>query len=74
MMTYWTAMWITMWATGFEGQQAMLPYVSLDACRGALGAVSDSIGYDHTIQCVESIAPSGSIRPMPRPEHLEGHW
>lgn len=73
-MTYWTAMWITMWAAGFEGQHLMIAYQSLEACEAAVEAVSDTMAYDHSIECVESIAPSGSIRPMPRPEHLGKVW
>lgn len=70
-MTYWTAMWITMWAAGFEGQHLMIVYKSQEACEAALQPVSDGLGYDHTIVCEESNLPSGSIRPMPRPEGLK---
>lgn len=69
-MTFWTAMWITIWATGFEGSELMVAYPSLAACEAAVPVVSDTLGYDHTITCVESNVASGSIRPLPRPSDL----
>ena len=69
-MTYWAIMWITILGTDLDGQTTAIPYPSLAACEAALNPISDTLPYDHNLECRKSEVPSASIRPKPRPEGL----
>jgi hypothetical protein len=69
-MEYWTFLVITL-AAPHDGYVATLPYKNLEACWAAAPVVESTLelGVD-MVQCIPSQTPSGSIRPMPRPENL----
>lgn len=69
-MEYWSIMWITVLSGYLEGANIAIPYPSLAACEAALNPVSDTLDYDHSVICEETLVPSSSIRPQPRPEGL----
>lgn len=69
-MEYWTVMWITVLSGYLEGANIAIPYPSLAACEAALNPISDTLPYDHNLECRKSEVPSASIRPKPRPEGL----
>lgn len=69
-MTYWTVLWIAMLGGLYDGQASFVVYPSLETCEAAILDVSNTIPYDHQIECEETTTPSSSIRPMPRPEGL----
>lgn len=43
-------------------------YASLEACMRAKSEVSAALNHDYKLFCVETDIPSGSMRPLPRPE------
>lgn len=71
-MEYWTVMVITVLSGYMEETKLMIPYETEAQCVAALNPVSDTLPYDHKLECVVSDKPSASIRPMPRPDDLEG--
>lgn len=67
-MTYWTVLLVTLVGGPIHGQHAYLVYPSLDACLEADTVVSATLGYDHTIECVETdIISAVTVRPQARP-------
>lgn len=66
-MEYWTVMWITILSGYLEGANIAIPYPSLANCEAALNAVSDTLPYDHSLECRKSDTPSASIRPQRNP-------
>lgn len=66
-MTYWTVMIITVLSGYLEGAQIAIPYPSMAECDAATVAVSATLSYDHSMACIDSGRPSGSIRPKVRP-------
>ncbi|CAB4138354.1 hypothetical protein UFOVP330_11 [uncultured Caudovirales phage] len=69
-MEYWTVMWITVLSGYLEGATLAIPYETEAQCLEALNAVSDTLPYDHKLDCRVGDVPSSSIRPQPRPEGL----
>lgn len=66
-MTFWTILFITILDPRLEGATMQLAYPSEAECNAARSPVSDTLHYDHNMQCIVSEIPSGSIRPKPRP-------
>ena len=66
-MTKWTVLLITAISGPAEGVQSRVLYPSLDACYTATRAVSDTLAYEHSLNCEESDIPSSSIRPKRNP-------
>ncbi len=69
-MEYWTVMLITVLGGYMDGAGAAIPYPTEAACTAALPIVSNTLPYDHKLECHVSEVPSASIRPQPRPEGL----
>ena len=69
-MEFWTVLWITVLSGPLDGTGSGLLYPSLEACEEATTVVSDTLAYDHTLECLETDQVSNSLRPMPRPEGL----
>lgn len=53
---------ITALAGPMEGSQSYVLYESLDACHSATSVVSDTLGYDHSLDCI-----AGGLVSSPRP-------
>ena len=70
-MEYWTFL-VVFFGGDLEGYVATLPYRSAADCGAAIEVVEATmVGLDiEMVQCRESTTPSGSIRPLPRPEGL----
>ena len=69
-MTYWAIMWITILGTDLDAETTAIAYQSLASCEAAINAVTDTLEYDYSVICEETLVPSSSIRPQPRPEGL----
>ena len=69
-MEYWTVMLITVLGGYMDGAMAAIPYPTEASCTAALNPVSNTLPYDHKLECHVSEVPSASIRPQPRPEGL----
>jgi hypothetical protein len=70
-MEYWTVMWITVLSGYLEGATLALPYETEAQCLAALNAVSDTLPYDHNLECRVGDVPSSSIRPKRNPIYGE---
>lgn len=66
-MEFWTILWITVLSGPLDGTTSGLIYPSLEACQDATRTVSDTLAYDHKLECRETYELSASPRPMPRP-------
>jgi hypothetical protein len=69
-MTYWTVLVFTVFGGDFDGVTHGVLYKSYEDCFAAHQIVSETLGYDHKLECVELNVLSGSIRPVKRPEGL----
>lgn len=56
-MMYWTLLVITILSGPLDGQMTYLVYEGKDACNAARRTVSDTLHYDHKIDCIESDTP-----------------
>ena len=65
-MTYWTVLWITILSGPLDGAVTGIIYPSLEACEAATRQVSQTLSYDHSLDCEESTTASSSIRPKNR--------
>lgn len=70
-MEYWTIMTVTILSGLLDGAQFAIPFPSMAECEAAAAQISATLSYDHNMGCVQTDTPSGSIRPMPRPEVLK---
>lgn len=68
-MTFWTILWITVLGGDVDGLTYPILYKSEADCVSASAVVSDTLKYDHSMECVVSEIPSSSPRPKARPEH-----
>lgn len=66
-MEYWTVLWITFLGGPFDNQTMFLAYPSLAQCEAATSVVSDTLPYDHKLECEVSTTPSSSIKPKRSP-------
>jgi len=66
-MTYFTVMLITALSGPLADADMRLVYFSQDKCLLALNSVSNTLGYDHKIECIVTQVASSSIRPRARP-------
>jgi len=66
-MAFWTVLWITVLSGTLEGTEFPIPYRSEAECEAARNIVSDTLHYDHKLDCVVSDVPSSSSRPVARP-------
>ena len=71
-MEYWTVLWITILSGPLDGTSSGLVYKSFEQCQASADSVTHNLDYDYTVMCDETSTPSYSVRPRPRPEHLEG--
>ena len=68
-MTYWTILWITFAGGPFDGEQAYMVYPSIETCEKALNVVSDTLPYDHIMECKQTDVLSSSLRPKRNPRY-----
>ncbi|MCU0801594.1 MAG: hypothetical protein MUD11_07435 [Rhodobacteraceae bacterium] len=66
-MTYWTILLITALSGPMDGSQSYVLYPSLADCERATLAVSETLAYDHALDCLPTDTASGSIRPKANP-------
>lgn len=66
-MTFWTVLWLTAIGGPLAGVEFAIPYKSEADCNTARVPVSETLHYDHKIECVVSDVASGSPHPLPRP-------
>ena len=65
-------LWITVLSGPLDGVTYGIPYQTEGACRDATPQVSETLDYDHNLECEATTMPSASIRPKRRPEEIEG--
>lgn len=65
-MAYWTILFITILDPRLDGMTMQLVYPSDAECNAARGIVSDTLPYDHSMDCIVSTVISKSIRPLRR--------
>lgn len=70
-MTYWTILWITALGGPFDGDTSFVVYPSMEACEAATDAVSDTLTYDHMMECEATGILSSSLRPKRNPNYTE---
>lgn len=71
MNAFWTLLIFTSLSEPLEDQTSGLVwYPSLEECVAASKIISDTLPYDHQIECEVSRTMSSSMRPVPRPEGL----
>jgi hypothetical protein len=68
-VTYWTILLITLIGEPLGGLQTRLVYKSAQDCFDGHKIVSDTLRYDHKLECQESDIASGSIRPKRNPRY-----
>lgn len=69
-MEYWTVLWITVLSGPLADSTSGLIYENLEQCEAAIKPITDTLEYDYSVVCEESMTPSASIRPKRRPEGL----
>ena len=69
-MEWWAIMFITVLSGPMDGSTGGLFYENLEQCEAAINAVTDTLEYDYSVICEETVVPSSSIRPNARPEGL----
>lgn len=62
-MTYFTILFITALSGPMDGATSQVLYPSLEACETSAAKVGATLGYDHGLNCAESVTASRSIRP-----------
>jgi len=67
MTTFWTVLWITVLGGEADGLTYPILYLSEDDCNAARNIVSDTLHYDHKLDCVVSDIISAPRRPVARP-------
>jgi hypothetical protein len=70
-MEYWTVMLITVLSGHLDGAQVAIPFETAEQCNAATQEIGAVLPYDFSMECRVSDTPSGSIRPMQRPEVVE---
>lgn len=65
-MTYWTLLVITIISGPLKGTESFHYYTSQAECEAATSAVSNTISYDHSIDCEVTPTPSSIPRPVLR--------
>lgn len=66
-MAYWTILFITILDPRLEGATMQIIYPSDVECNAARSIVSDTLPYDHSMDCIVSTVISKSVRPLRRP-------
>lgn len=66
-MGFWALMTITILSGDLDGVMFQIPYQTKEQCEAAKAAVSDTLIYDHSIDCVPTSRPSGTVRPKRNP-------
>lgn len=69
-MLFWTVLWITVLRDDIEGTTFPILYQSEAECEAARSIVSDTLHYDHKLECVVSDIISSSPRPIARPNDM----
>jgi hypothetical protein len=69
-MEYFTILWITVLSGPLDGSTSGLVYENLEQCEAAINPITDTLEYDYSVICEETVVPSSSIRPKARPEGL----
>lgn len=57
-----TILWVTMQGGPLEGDTFGIPYLTEEACRAAMTAVGDTLGYDYSMTC-ETLPISAELEP-----------
>ena len=68
-MKFWTILWITFAGGPYDGESAYMVYPSLETCEAALSSVSDTLPYDHIMECEPTTVLSSSLRPKRNPRY-----
>lgn len=66
-MKFWTILYITIQSGQLDGSASFLVYPSLESCEAAARAVSATLPYDHSFECLGTDAASSSLRPKANP-------
>lgn len=66
-MTYFTVLWVTILSGPLEGSKSGVIYPTLEACEASIQPVTAQMTYDFNVVCDETLIPSSSPRPKPRP-------
>lgn len=54
-MTHAVVLWITILSGPMDGMVFGVPYETMEACRAAKNAVSDTLTYDHKLECKDEL-------------------
>jgi hypothetical protein len=71
-MDLWTVLFVTALSGPFDGEVSYMVYPSIESCKNATTIISDTLPYDHKMECVETMMQSSSIRPKRNPFYGEG--
>jgi hypothetical protein len=66
-MTFWTVLWISFLGGPMDGKSSFVVYPDRAACEAGARQISQTLDYDHALECEESTTASRSIRPNRRP-------
>lgn len=48
-------LWITILSGPMDGMTFGVPFESMDACKSATSAISQTLDYDHNLECKEEL-------------------
>ena len=71
-MDFWTILFVTALGGPFDGESSYMVYPSMETCEQATAVISQTLPYDHSIECEETTMQSSSIRPKRNPFYGEG--
>jgi len=66
-VTYWTVLFIGFIGGPLDGERSFVVFPDFAACEAGARQISQTLGYDHSLDCEESTTASRSIRPQRRP-------
>jgi hypothetical protein len=70
-VTFWTVLFVTTLGGPFDGEVSYMVYPSVEACENAAAIISQTLPYDHQMECEETPTQSSSIRPKRNPIYTE---
>jgi hypothetical protein len=71
-MKFWTVLFVTTLGGPFDGEVSYMVYPSMEACETAAAVISQTLPYDHKMECEATTMQSSSIRPKRNPFYGEG--
>jgi hypothetical protein len=71
-MDIWTVLFVTALGGPFDGEVSYMVYPSLESCETAAAIISQTLPYDHQMECEPTVMQSSSIRPKRNPFYGEG--